>query len=193
MQGPLPVEIRWHGRGGQGAKTASQLLAMAQMQAGLSVQAFPEYGPERSGAPMQAYNRAGPRPIRQHYGVLTPHYVVVLDDSLVQEVDVAQGLSPGGRLLVNTERSPKEVRSLTGFGGEVWCVPGQALARQAGTSYANAVLLGALVAALGNVGLPALEAATRELLGPKLGQEGLAATLTAQRLGYRWAEGREVA
>jgi len=98
-------EIRWHARAGQGAKTASQLYAVAQMHAGRSVQAFPEYGPERRGAPMRAYTRIDDRPIRRHDAVTAPDTVVVLEPSLLRDVDVTEGLKPGGEVIVtNTSK-----------------------------------------------------------------------------------------
>jgi pyruvate ferredoxin oxidoreductase gamma subunit len=184
------VEIRWHGRGGQGAKTASQLLAMAQLQQGWSVQAFPEYGPERAGAPMRAFNRADTRPIRRHYGVDAPGVVVVLDDSLLREVPVAEGLAPGGLLIANTELAPEAVRRLTGHPGPVWCIPADRLARQAGGAYPNVVLLGAVAQALGDLPPEALEGAIRELMGGRLSPAKLEQTLEATRLGRAWAQGR---
>lgn len=190
------VEIRWHGRGGQGAKSASQLLAMAQMCTGLYVQAFPEYGPERSGAPMRAYNRADVRPIRRHDGVRRPAYAVVLDPTLVGETDVAEGLAPDGLLLVNRAGGEDDIRRQTGRLGAVWCVDGDALAARAGTRYANVVLLGALAAALGDLPPEAVDAAVRELMGERLGTR-LEATRRGAALGYgagrALAAGREAA
>ena len=99
-------EIRWHARAGQGAKTASQLFATASLRSGQSVQAFPEYGPERRGAPLRAYTRVSDRPIRRHDSVTTPDVVVVLEPSLLGEVDVAEGLSPKGFVLLNADAVP---------------------------------------------------------------------------------------
>ncbi len=187
------VEIRWHGRGGQGAKTASQLLAMAGLITGQSVQAFPEYGPERSGAPMQAYNRADATRIRRHDGVRTPGYVVVLDESLLAEAEVVKGLSPRGLFIVNTEQPPAEVRARTGYGGTVWCVPADRIARRCQSRYANVVLVGALARALVDIPLAVLEEATREILGARLSASALEASLRAVREGFAWAERRLVA
>ncbi len=92
-------EIRWHARAGQGAKTASHLLALALLDAGKSVQAFPEYGPERRGAPLRAYTRYDDRPIRRHDSIEHPDVVVVLEPSLRNEGDVSAGLKPGGLVL----------------------------------------------------------------------------------------------
>ena len=99
-------EIRWHARAGQGAKTASQLFAVSAMRAGKSVQAFPEYGPERRGAPMRAYTRIDDKRIRRHDSVTNPDVVVVLEPSLLHETDVTEGLASDGFVLLNAERAP---------------------------------------------------------------------------------------
>jgi pyruvate ferredoxin oxidoreductase gamma subunit len=102
-------EIRLHGRGGQGAKTAALLLADVGFSAGLYVQGFPEYGPERMGAPITAYNRLSKDEIRVHSNIYEPDMVVVVDETLLKTVDVAAGLKPDGKLLVNSNRTPGEV------------------------------------------------------------------------------------
>ena len=132
------IEVRWHGRAGQGAKTASQLLAEAAMAAGREVQAFPEYGPERSGAPMRAYTRIATRKIRRRYGVTEPDVVVVLDESLLHEANAAEGLRAGGLLIVNTEQE---------LDGAI-CVPASRIA-DAGGGFVNVLMLGAAASALG--------------------------------------------
>ena len=103
------TEIRWHARAGQGAKTAAQVLALALLRSGKSVQAFPEYGPERRGAPLKAFTRTSNSPIRRHDSVTEPDLVVVLEPSLVRESDVADGLRPGGTILLNAEATPPEL------------------------------------------------------------------------------------
>ena len=103
------LEIRWHGRGGQGAKTAAQFLAEAAVHAGKYIQAFPEYGPERAGAPMKAYTRIDDSPIRVHCGVTNPQIVVVIDPTLATK-DVLDGLSKDGILIVNTTDSPEQLK-----------------------------------------------------------------------------------
>jgi pyruvate ferredoxin oxidoreductase gamma subunit len=104
------VEIRWHGRGGQGAKTASLLLADAAFNTGMYVQGFPEYGPERMGAPITAYNRIADKPILLHSNIYEPNFVVVVDDTLIGSVDVTQGLKKDGALLINTSKDGKTIR-----------------------------------------------------------------------------------
>jgi pyruvate ferredoxin oxidoreductase gamma subunit len=154
-------EIRWHARAGQGAKTASQLLANAALHAGKSVQAFPEYGPERRGAPLRAYTRLDERPIRRHDSVTNPDVVVVIEPSLLGEVDVTEGLRPDGFVVFNGEVAPSE---LAGF--RVVCVPASAIAGRMGSKFANLVLVGAVAGALG-VPEGSLGDAAVELLGKK--------------------------
>jgi pyruvate ferredoxin oxidoreductase gamma subunit len=153
-------EIRWHARAGQGAKTASQLYASALLQAGHYVQAFPEYGPERRGAPLRAYTRIDDKPIRRHDSVTRPDVAVVLEPSLVNEVDVAEGLAPGGFVLLNAEAVPERLA-----GTDVRCVPAASLA--AGSKFVNLVIAGALAAALGDP-LDAVVDAAVEQLGKKV-------------------------
>ena len=105
------TEIRWHGRGGQGAKTAALLLADVAFQTGKHVQGFPEYGPERMGAPITAYNGISDTQIRVHSNIYDPQYVVVVDESLLEAVDVTSGLKKEGAILINTSRPKEEVIS----------------------------------------------------------------------------------
>ena len=158
------IEVRWHARAGQGAKTAAQLLAEAMLRAGKSVQAFPEYGPERRGAPMRAYTRIDDRPIRRHDSVTTPDVVVVLDPSLVADGNVADGLAAGGLVILNAAEAPPQLA-----GVRVACVPA--------SSNVNVAMLGAIAAALGEPGLAAVQDAAVELLGRKAPPEGLRAAV----------------
>ena len=109
------VEVVWHGRGGQGAKTASQFLGEAALDIGKYIQAFPEYGPERAGAPMKAYTRISDDPIYVHSSVKNPDVVIVIDPTLLGVVDVIEGLKDDGVLLVNTEKSPDDIRKKVGL------------------------------------------------------------------------------
>ena len=149
------TEIRWHARAGQGAKTAAHVLALALLESGRSVQAFPEYGPERRGAPLRAFTRLSDRPIRRHDGVTDPDLVVVLEPSLVHEVDVAEGLREEGLILVNGESVPRELDGLP-----VRCVPA--------SRNTNLVMLGAVAAALGTPSLANLQDAAVRTLGRKV-------------------------
>ena len=165
-------EIRWHARAGQGAKTAAQILAIALLDAGKSVQAFPEYGPERRGAPMRAYNRFDDKPIRRHDSVTEPHAVVVLEPSLLREADVTAGLHADGLLLANTRATPEELRERLGFTGEIHCVDVERNSR-----FVNLVMLGALAAALGEPQLGALAEAAAQTLGRKVDPDAIRAAV----------------
>lgn len=117
------VEIRWHGRGGQGAKTAALLLADVAFKTGKYVQGFPEYGPERMGAPITAYNRISNEEIRVHSNIYHPNFVIVVDEGLLESVDVAKGIKPGGAIIVNSTRTPEEVRNeIRDFDGRVYTI-----------------------------------------------------------------------
>jgi len=141
------IEIRWHGRGGQGAKTAALLLADVGFSAGLFVQGFPEYGPERMGAPITAYNRLSKEEIRVHSNIYAPDMVVVVDETLLKTVDVVAGLKPGGKLLVNSDRAPEDVLAgFGGFSGDVYVIDAVDIAvRTIGKPMPNAPLLSAAI------------------------------------------------
>ena len=177
------MEIRWHGRGGQGAVTVSKVLASAALKCGKYAQAFPEYGPERSGAPVKAYNRFDDKPIVIHSGVYEPDRVAVLDETLLDTEDVTQGLSGGGVLVVNTKRSPEEIREATGYPGSIVRVDAEGIAEETGSRYANVPLLGALASTLPFMSLEALEAALRKALS-RMKPENIEKNVEALRRGY---------
>lgn len=143
------TEIRWHGRGGQGAKTAALLFADAALSEGKHIQAFPEYGPERMGAPVQSFNRLSDEPITLHCGVESPGVVVVLDSTLMNSIDVTAGLGEDGILLVNTSDSPQETRRKAGFSkGKVFTVDASKISvEEIGKNIPNTPMLGALIKA----------------------------------------------
>jgi pyruvate ferredoxin oxidoreductase gamma subunit len=170
------TEIRWHARAGQGAKTASQILALALLRSGRFVQAFPEYGPERRGAPLRAYTRSADRPIRRHDAVEHPDVVVVLEASLAAE-GVTEGLAADGVVLVNAEQRPPALA-----GDNVVCVPASQLASERGSGFVNVTMLGAVGAALGEPSLEAIQDAAVEVLGAKVDET---AVRDAVEEGYR--------
>jgi pyruvate ferredoxin oxidoreductase gamma subunit len=141
------IEIRWHGRGGQGAKTAALLLADVGFSAGLNVQGFPEYGPERMGAPITAYNRLSDEVIRSHSNIYEPDMVVVVDETLLKTVDVTSGLKKGGKLLINSNRPPKDVLAeFPSIDAEIYVVDAIDIAvRTIGRAIPNTPLLSAVV------------------------------------------------
>lgn len=140
------IEIRWHGRGGQGAKTAALLFAEAALATGKYVQGFPEYGPERMGAPVQSFNRLSDHPITLHCGITNPEYVVVLDTTLIRTVDVISGLSATGAIIVNTEKSAAEMKKELNFNGRVFAIDASKIAKECfGKEIPNTPMMGALV------------------------------------------------
>lgn len=145
------LEIRWHGRGGQGAKTAALLLADVAFKTGAYVQGFPEYGPERMGAPITAYNRISNKEIRVHSNIYTPDLVVVVDDSLLESVDVTAGLKENGAIIINTVKSKKEILPLLrGYKGAVYTVDARKISVDAlGKYFPNSPMLAAAVAVSG--------------------------------------------
>ena len=141
------IEIRWHGRGGQGAKTASLLLADAAFNTGKYIQGFPEYGPERMGAPITAYNRISNTPITIHSNIYEPDYVVVVDDTLLQAVDVTAGLKTSGAIVINTTKGYEELSPyLNNYEGSVYCIDARKISIEAlGRYFPNTPMLAAIV------------------------------------------------
>lgn len=141
------VEIRWHGRGGQGAKTACLLLADAAFSSGKQVQGFPEYGPERMGAPITAYNRISDCENKVHSNIYEPNYVVVVDETLLHSVDVTAGLSEDGAVIINSSKDPEELRPLlAGYKGRVCSVDAERISVETlGKNFPNTPMLAAVV------------------------------------------------
>ena len=141
------IEIRWHGRGGQGAKTASLLLADAAFNTGKYIQGFPEYGPERMGAPITAYNRISTNPITIHTNIYEPDYVVVVDDTLLESVDVTSGLKEDGAIVINTTKSADYLKNvLKGYKGEIYTIDAKKISEEAlGRYFPNTPMLAAIV------------------------------------------------
>ncbi len=141
------IEIRWHGRGGQGAKTASLLLADAAFNTGKYIQGFPEYGPERMGAPITAYNRISSKPITIHSNIYEPDYVVVVDDTLLESVDVTAGLKKSGAIIINTTKSPEYLQSvLKGYDGDIYTIDARKVSMETlGKYFPNTPMLAAIV------------------------------------------------
>ena len=145
------IEIRWHGRGGQGAKTASLLLADAAFNTGKYIQGFPEYGPERMGAPITAYNRISDTPITIHSNIYEPDYVVVVDDTLLTSVPVTAGLKKDGAIVINTTKTPEQLKKvLKGYEGAVYTIDARKISEEAlGKYFPNTPMLAAIVKVAG--------------------------------------------
>lgn len=163
------LEIRWHGRGGQGAKTAAQLLAEAASSVGKYIQGFPEYGPERMGAPVLAFTRISDEPIDVHCHVTEPQIVVVLDPTLLGKGDVTSGVPEDGVILINTDRSPAEMRQAMQLSGrKLFTVNASRIAEETiGRPIPNTPLMGALIKVTGIMDLTALLEDTKKKLSKK--------------------------
>ena len=141
------IEIRWHGRGGQGAKTASLLLADAAFNTGKYIQGFPEYGPERMGAPITAYNRISNTTIRVHSNIYETDYVVVVDDSLLDSVNVTAGLKSSGAIIINTTKNKDDLKPLlNNYSGKVYTIDARKVSEEAlGKYFPNTPMLASIV------------------------------------------------
>ena len=141
------IEIRWHGRGGQGAKTASLLLADAAFNTGKYIQGFPEYGPERMGAPITAYNRISSTPITVHSNIYEPDYVVVVDDTLLETVDVTAGLKETGGIVINTTKNEEYLKkALKGYTGNIYTIDARKISMETlGKYFPNTPMLASIV------------------------------------------------
>jgi len=169
-------EIRWHGRGGQGAWTASELLAKAAILEGKYIQSFPEFGPERMGAPVNSYTRISEEPIKLHCSIYNPDVVVVLDPTLLKTVPVTQGLKEDGVLIINTQEKPTEVRRKLGLKtGKIWTVPATEIAiRILGRPITNTAMIGAVARATQVVSLESIEKAAKERFPPNVAEKNIA-------------------
>lgn len=141
------TEIRWHGRGGQGAKTAALLLADVAFSTGMYVQGFPEYGPERMGAPITAYNRLSQNEIRVHSNIYEPDFVAVVDETLLDSIDVTKGLKKDGAVIINSAKSKEELTpKLNGYEGGVYVIDAREVSiKTLGRYFPNSPMLAAVV------------------------------------------------
>ena len=180
------TEIRWHGRGGQGAKTAAQFLAEAALDSGKFIQAFPEYGPERAGAPIRAYTRISNKAINIHSGVTNPEVVVVIDSTLLTP-QVLKGLPDDGILVVNSPESPSEIRKRLALkGGKVAVVDATKIALETvKLPMPNTPMLGALLKVMPIVSLEAVEEKVKSKFLKKIGEEKTNANLEAVKRAHK--------
>ncbi|MBN1792707.1 2-oxoacid:acceptor oxidoreductase family protein [Candidatus Woesearchaeota archaeon] len=178
-------EIRFHGRGGQGAKTAAALLAEAALEQGKQVQSFPEYGAERQGAPVKAFVRISDKPIWLHTSVKQPDLVVVVDPTLVKSVAVADGLSHEGTLIVNTTETADDIRKKTGFPGKIVVIDATKIAiEELGRPVTNTAMLGAIEKVTNIVDVEVLKSYATKHFTHKLGDELTRRNLNAFMRAY---------
>ncbi|MFA4915835.1 MAG: pyruvate ferredoxin oxidoreductase subunit gamma [Syntrophales bacterium] len=169
------IEVRWHGRGGQGAVTSVEMLAVAAIEEGKYAQGFPSFGPERRGAPVAAFNRVDDKPIKIRSGIYHPDAVIVLDEGLIGLIDVTQGLKPDGTLIVNTAKTVKELRKALNFEGRIATVDATAIAKkELGVPITNTTMLGALLKAVGVVKMDSLKSPIAHRFG-RLAQKNMTA------------------
>ncbi len=182
------LEVRWHGRGGQGAKTAATFLAEAVMEAGKHSQGFPEYGPERRGAPVRGYTRISEKPIRRHCSIASPDIVIVLDPTLLDSpsAGVTQGTTKDTIFLVNTTLSPEEIKKELGVEGKLFgAVDATGIAvEEFGRPIPNTPMVGALVKASGILDMDTVEKVLQHKFGKKFSQKVIDGNLRAVKRAY---------
>jgi len=181
------IEIRWHARGGQGAVTASKILASAAIREGKYAQSNPDYGAERSGAPLRAYNRVSENPIPHHCMVLNPNIVVVVDPTLLKAVPFLEGTDENAILVINTDKTPQEIREKYGIKGrKIYTVNATKIAmEELKRPLMNIPMLGALIKVLGGlVDIKSVEEDIRKTFGKKIPQEVLEANIRALYRAY---------
>ena len=180
------MEIRWHGRAGEGVVTAGELLGEAAMETGKYFQSFPEYGAERMGAPIKSYTRISDAPIEIHSPILEPDMVIVVNDNLIGAVELTEGLKAGGMLIMNTKRTPAETRKrLLINGGSVWCLDASGIAmEELKRDIPSTMMIGVIARATGIVELDAVIHLTKERLGSRLRAEIVEANVRALRRAF---------
>jgi len=176
-------EVRWHGRGGQGAWTASELLARASIHEGKYIQSFPEFGPERMGAPVAAFTRISNEPIQIHCAVYNPDVVAVLDPTLLKTVPVTRGLNEEGTIIINSKENPADVRKMLNTDkGKLWTVPATEIAvRILGRPITNTAMLGAVAHVTGIVKLESIEKVVKERFRPNIAEKNVAVVKEAYK------------
>lgn len=181
------LEIRWHGRGGQGAKTGAFLLAESMIEQGKYAQGFPDYGPERMGAPIRGYNRISDDPIRVHSGVESPDIVVVLDATLIATGTITAGLKPESVVIVNSHESPEQIKKQLGVdGNNVFTVDATGIAlAEIGRPIPNTPMIGALLKVTELAELGKMSAILTKKFKGKISDEMVEGNLRALKRAYQ--------
>jgi pyruvate ferredoxin oxidoreductase gamma subunit len=181
------LEVRWHGRGGQGTVTAAKVFADACLSGGRYVQAFPEYGPERAGAPLRAYNRVSTKELRMHCPVLKPNIVAVVDATLLDAINVADGAPDDAAFIVNTAKDPKEIREKLKAkpSQKVFTIDATKIAMESfGRPMPNSPMVGTLAKVSGLVSREQILEDVKKSFGKKFAQKIIDGNLEATRRGY---------
>jgi len=186
-----PLEIRWHGRGGQGAKTAAFLLAEAMIEQGKYAQGFPDYGPERMGAPIRGYNRISSEPIRLHCDIENPEIVIVLDPTLLSSEKVTAGLASDGKLIINSSEDPEDFRSKIDFGdATVYTVDATKIAlEEIGRPIPNLPMIGALLKVSDLADIEEMTHVVSKKFESKFSKQVVEGNLRAMRRAYEEVRG----
>ena len=178
-------EVIWHGRGGQGIVTASEILAFSVLKEGKYFQSFPDFGPERMGAPIKAYTRIDNKPINIHSQIYEPNAAIVLDDSLLDSVNVAAGLNKDGILLVNTAKSKDEVRKKAKFRGKLFIIDANKIAIETiGRPIANICAVGSLSKVSGIIKLENIIETVKDIFGKKFSEKVIKGNVESAKRGY---------
>jgi len=187
------LEIRWHGRGGQGAVTAAKILAESAILDGKFIQAFPEFGPERAGAPVRSFTRISSLPIYTHSQVTNPSLVIVLDPTLLEVIDVTEGLSEDGILIVNTNEPPRDLRQRLNIKGrKLYTVSATDIAiKELKRNIPNTPMIAALVKVTGIVDIKTVEKNFREKYAKKFNPEVIEGNVRAMKAAFESVQGEK--
>lgn len=187
------IQMRWHSRGGQGAKTAADFFTQVAISEGKYSQAFPEYGPERSGAPMRSYTRVSSQPIKLHSAVYTPSVLIVVDPTLIGPVNVLEGLLHDGTIIINTPLTPQEARkkySIEGY--RIFTLDATTISLdELGRPIPNMPMVGALVKATGLVQLDNVVDGLRKTFSGKFGKDVVEKNVNAINRAYKEVKGED--
>lgn len=181
------IEVVWHGRGGQGAVTAAKLLAEAALREGKNIQAFPEFGAERTGAPVRSFTRISDGTITIHCSITSPDCIVVLDSTLLDAVDITEGMKKESVIVLNTVRSPKEIRDQLGIeGGKIFTVDATSISvAKLGRNIPNMPMVGAMIKATGIIKIENLIETFKESLAKKFTPEIIKGNIEAIEEAYK--------
>lgn len=185
------IELRWHGRGGQGAKTAALLLADAVITEGRYGQAFPDYGPERTGAPMRGFTRISDQPIRIHSAVQNPNVVIVLDQTLLDAVNIVEGTDEDSIIIINTPETPQKIREKLKLNGrKIFTLNANQIAQKViGRPIPNTVMLGALIKATGLMKMETLLSGLQKKFSHKFSKLVIDKNIEAVKRAYEEVRG----
>lgn len=178
-------EVIFHARGGQGAKVAAEIIAQAAVKEGKFVQAFPQFGPERSGAPTKTYVRISDSEIRTHEPITDPDVVLVLDETILDSEAVAENLGKDGFLIINSKKTADELKSKVNFEGKIYPIDANGISMEiVGQPRPNTVILGKFVQVTEAVKMPSVIAEFEKIFLDKIGKEATTKNMQAIEKAY---------